>query len=324
MFLAKYYLLVNDKILNTFYNKNYLYASVFFNLELLDIFMLDKSIKQYNIQQLWLKKQVTFLKKKNNLLNNFYEITQKNKASIENGETSSYYSLSTNNNLYRLYEHSTNTLDFSKVIDLRKKVKKTILENRKNLVNFLLNGSKRSKKISSLVSLLGKKKIWFMCNILELNIIHVLLNSCLVKSYMDAINFIKNGYVYINRRMVSNTKYVVKKGDVIEIFYSKLYFRYLLQFRFINEKTYLKIRNKLWAKIKNKTSLTSGNERYLIKYYKDNSLFKYHIPSYIEVDFSVLSLIIVANIKSFYDLSYYFRKNLSYYFIRQYNWKWLS
>lgn len=64
LFLAKYYLLVNDKILNTFYNKNYLYASIFFNFELLDVFMFDKSVKQYNVQQLWLKKQATFLKKK--------------------------------------------------------------------------------------------------------------------------------------------------------------------------------------------------------------------------------------------------------------------
>lgn len=104
------------------------------------------------------KKTSYIFEKKNNLLNNFYEVTQKNKIFIENSEINSQYSLLTSNNLYKLYEHNLNALDFSKVIDLRKKVKKTILENRKNLINFLLIGSKRSKKISRLVSLLGKKK----------------------------------------------------------------------------------------------------------------------------------------------------------------------
>ena len=64
-----------------------------------------------------------------------------------------------------------------------------------------------------------------------------------------------------------------------------------------------------------------GNERYLINIYKNNSIYKYYIPSYLEVDYSVLTVVVVMNLRTYLDFSFFFRKFLSYFFFRHYVWK---
>jgi hypothetical protein len=157
-----------------------------------------------------------------------------------------------------------------------------------------------------------------MCSNLELSIISVLVNSKLVYSNSDAKNFLANGFVYVNRQMVSDYSYIVKSGDVVELVFSKLYYMYMLRLKLVNEKVNLKMKNKLWVKLRNKINLTKGNELYLINMYKNNNIYKFYIPSYMEVDYSVLTVIIVANLKSYLDFSFFFRKFLSYFFIRHY------
>jgi hypothetical protein len=84
------------------------------------------------------------------------------------------------------------------------------------------------------------------------------------------------------------------------------------------------MRNKLWIKLKNKYNLTAQNELYLFNLYKNNIIFKYKLPAYIEVDYFTLSIVVIKNIHNFYDINFFFRKFLSFFFFRQYNWKWIS
>lgn len=320
--MSKYGIILNDKVVSTLYSKNFNYASFFCNWEYFDISIYKNTLKLYNFYSILLKKQNSFLKKKTNLLNNFYTLTQKSRNYEDNIQFSS--SLSWNFFKYNFFFNYLNKLDISKVLDLRKKIKKTILENRKMLGNFLLNSSKRSFRLNRLVLLLGQKKIWAMCNNLELNIVAVLVNSRLVYTNLDALNFLKSGYIFVNRKVVFNSSYVVRKGDIIELLFSKAYYVYMLRLKLVNDKVFVKMRNKLWTKIKNKTNLTAGNERFLINVYKNNGIYKYYIPSYLEVDYSVLTIIVIMNLKTFLDFSFFFRKFLSYFFFRHYVWKWLS
>ncbi len=321
--LSRYSIVLNDKVLSILYSKSFSYNSFFCNWEYFDLVIYKNSIKLYSFYSILLKKQNSFLKKKVNLLNNFYTISQKSKNFDDLDLNNSY--LTTWDNLkYKFFLNYSNKLDLTKVLDLRKKVKKTILENRKLFSNFLLFNSKRSFRINRLALLLGQKKIWHMCSNLELSIISVLVNSKLVYSNSDAKNFLANGFVYVNRQMVSDYSYIVKSGDVVELVFSKLYYMYMLRLKLVNEKVNLKMKNKLWVKLRNKINLTKGNELYLINMYKNNNIYKFYIPSYMEVDYSVLTVIIVANLKSYLDFSFFFRKFLSYFFIRHYGWKWLS
>lgn len=320
--MSKFGIILNDKIVSALYSKNFSYMSFFCNWEYFDISVYKNTIKLYNFYAILLKKQNSFLKKKTNLLNNFYTLTQKSRnyddsLQLSNSVTWDFFK-------YKFFFNYLNKLDLSKVLDLRKKIKKTILENRKMLGSFLLTNSKRSFRLNRLVLLLGQKKIWTMCNNLELNVVNVLVNSRLVHTNSDALNFLKSGYVFINRKVSFNSSYVVKRGDVVELSFSKAYYMYMLRLKLVSEKVFMKMRNKLWTKIKNKTSLTMGNERYLINIYKNNSIYKYYIPSYLEVDYSVLTVVVVMNLRTYLDFSFFFRKFLSYFFFRHYVWKWLS
>ena len=84
-----------------------------------------------------------------------------------------------------------------------------------------------------------------MCNNLELNIVNVLVNSRLVHTNSDALNFLKSGYVFINRKVSFNSSYVVKRGDVVELSFSKAYYMYMLRLKLVSEKVFMKMRNKL-------------------------------------------------------------------------------
>lgn len=120
------------------------------------MFVYKNSIKTYCFYSVLFKKQNSFLKKKNNLLNNFYSTSQRSKYSDSFNSLDSYY-LGCDSLYYKLYFNDLNKFDLSKVLDLRKKVKKTVLENRKIFTNFLLKND-RSFKVSRLASYLGKKK----------------------------------------------------------------------------------------------------------------------------------------------------------------------
>jgi ribosomal protein S4 len=111
--------------------------------------------------------------------------------------------------------------------------------------NFLVVKSKRAFRLNKAILSLGRRKLWAMANSLELNIVNVLVSSRLIYSSADAKNFLSNGYVYVNRRAVNDAAYVLKKGDVLELVFSKLYFIYLSRLKLVNEKVYIKMKNKL-------------------------------------------------------------------------------
>lgn len=319
---TKYNILLNERVLNSSFARLFSYNSLFYNWEFLDILSYYNTTKLYVFYSILLKKQNSFLRKKNNLLSNYYSVSQKSR---ELGDYSGKcYNVSWQVNKYNLFWSTVSHLDITKVLDLRKKISKTILENRKIFSSFFYSKSKRSFKINRLVLLLGQKKIWNMCVCLELGIVQVLLNSGLIKSVNDALNFLSSGYVYVNRQPVFSSNYILRRGDILELVFNKTYYIYLLRLRTLNDKINSKMRNKLWLKLKNKTSLTIGNERFLINCYKNNYIYKFYIPSYLEVDYSVLTTIVISGINSYFDLSFFFRKFLVYFFIRHYNWKWLS
>lgn len=112
----------------------------------------------YIFYNILLKKQNSFLKKKNNLLNNYYSAVQKFKNN-EDFALDQVGDLSYSFSKINFFVASVSKFDTSKVLDLRKKLKKTILENRKIFANFLLFNSKRSYRLNKKILLLGGKRI---------------------------------------------------------------------------------------------------------------------------------------------------------------------
>lgn len=311
----------NDKIFSNLYNKIFNYTTIFVNYYFFKYYNVNTK-NSYIFNYILLKKQNSFLKKKLNLFNNFYVMSQKSSRSFEK-KFEKKSELEYFINLYRIKNESVISLESQKLVDLKKKMKKTILENRKILKKVVFLNTVRSYTLNKFISFFGKKKIWNNIISFEFRLINILLNSGLVKSYNDVIILLKLNLVCVNKYIMHNMYHTLAKGDLIELTYTKIYYIYLLKFKYICEKNILKIRNKIWLKFKNKHTLTEKNENNILNIYLNNWLLKYNIPNYLEVDYFTLTVFIVSNLKNINETSFFFRRFFALYLFRLYNWKWI-
>jgi hypothetical protein len=147
----------SDKIYINSYNKFFNYNVIFLNYYFYEYYILnDKS--NYIFNYILLKKQNSFLKKKINLFNNFYSMSQKTNKNIDK-KTDKKLNVNYFLNFYNINSNLFLNLDAQKLVDLKKKMKKTILENRKIFKKINLNNTVRSYTISKFITTFGKKKI---------------------------------------------------------------------------------------------------------------------------------------------------------------------
>lgn len=281
-----------------------------------------------------LKKQNSLIKKKINISNVLFSFNAKKTKLLEKSnnfiEDNQKYNKGLNVKYLNFFFYldmfsvNTNKLNFSKMIDLKKKLKKLILMNRKvlNMLNF--SKTRYSKHLTNTILIKSKQKSWWNVINFEMQLFFILINSGLIFSYFDSFNFLKNKCVYLNRVSKANPYITVKKGDLIELTLSKNYFIYLFFLNNNFEKNINKLKNKLSTKFKNKDSSSEKSDSYMLKLLKNNYIFKKNIPNYMEVDFFVLSVFIVKNINNYLNLSFINRKFIVFYMYKLYNWKWIS
>lgn len=311
----------NDKIFSNIYTKLFNYNTIFINYYFFKFYNINDKYS-YIFNYILLKKQNSFLRKKVNLFNNFYSMSQKSNKlfdrKLEKKTDLSYFI-----NYYKLDYNTVINLDAQKLIDLKKKMKKTILDNRKIIKKVVFTNTVRSYSLTRFINVFGKKKIWNNIISFEFRLLNILINSGLIKSYNDGLIFLKLNGIFVNRGLIKNANYLLVKGDIVELLYTKMYYIYLLKFKYICEKNILKIRNKIWLKFKNKHSLTEKNENNVLNVYINNWLLKYNIPNYLEVDYFTLTVCIVSSLKNINETSFFFRRFFALYLFRLYNWKWL-
>lgn len=130
---SKLILLINEKVLFSMYTKIFNFLSIFYNYYYLTFFSVNYFQNTYIFNYILLKKQNSFLKKKINLINNFYNVFQKSNKIIDRHKN--FKNINFFLKFYKLNYNLKINLNTQKVIDLRKKLKKLVLENRK-FVNF--------------------------------------------------------------------------------------------------------------------------------------------------------------------------------------------
>ena len=327
------------KILNFFYIKlnsllfvkNININFLFSNYVYLNFMVNSKDFFLLNI--FTIKKQNSIMKKKINVSNNFLFFNYKNSRILEKNfyleqgikndknilnKYCYYY------NFFNFFFNFTSKVNVSKLIDVRKKIKKLVLDNRKILNILNNNGVKYSKKLTKVIFFNSKLKIWWNLVNFEKKLYNVLINSCLVSSFSDSFNFIKNKNIFVNRILVTNPYKLLNLGDCVEIVINKNYFIYNYNLNIMFDKNLIKFKSKLVSNMKQKDNTISNSDKFILKLLKDNYFFKKNIPNYLEVDFFVLSCIFFREIKSFDDISYVNRKLVTFFMYRLYNWKWIS
>ncbi len=339
LFFFFYDFIILFKILNFFYNKlnNLIFIKninvrfLFSNYVYLNFLLNKKDNYLFNV--LVLKKQNSIMKKKINVSNSFLSFNYKRSKLLEKSfflesnfrndknvvnKYCYYY------NYFSFYYNFFYKISTSKLIDVRKKIKKLVLDNRKVLNILYFNRIKYSNKLTKLIFSFSKLKIWWNLINFEKRICNVLVNSCLTNTVFDSSNLIKNKNVYLNRVLITNYSKVIKVGDCIELVINNNYFIYNYNLNLMVDKNLIKYKSKLLSNIKQKDNSSNSSDKFLFRFLKDNNFFKKNIPLYLEVDFFVLSCIIFRDLKTYDDLSFVNRKLLTFFMYKTYNWKWIS
>lgn len=277
------------------------------------------------------KKQNSLIKKKFNFTHNLHPIFYKNnlKKRIDNKTNSNLQNqtvlFKNLNKIKFLNKNNTTSLNhnFLNLLNGKKKLKKSILTNRK-LYNFLnLNIFKTSKALSKNIVLKSKLKLLQNLISLEFSLLNIILNTNIIKSHKDLITIIQNNGIFLNRVLLKKINLVLNVGDILELCLSFKVYNYIKFFKQTSDKHLAKIRNKIWYKLRlvNKNNLKYNNNTLLSNVFKNNLIFKNSIPNYLEIDYFSLSFIIVFKNINFSNYSLNLKKILIIYLFKLYNWK---
>jgi len=216
-------------------------------------------------------------------------------------------SFNKNNNL----ENTKNNLVF-KNFDFVEKKLSYFKNNRKILKNIF----KKNKKIEFYMNRFLKKisKIKFLnyLNLFEFSIKNILLNSGFFLNKNDIFYFLKNKFVFVNNKIVFNLDYIVKKNDVISIYFNKYY--YFLYRKYLNN---LNI-NKYNMFFRKNTFNLKNDFNFINK----SIILKNDVPSYLEVDYISMSLILLY--KDVNDYNSFDLKLLNGFLKRLNTWKYIT
>lgn len=202
-------------------------------------------------------------------------------------------------------------------IDLKKKKKLIIFDNRKIIKFFLKNKSlKKQNKLSSYIINLLNFDSKNLINLFEFRINVILIKSQYFSNLEDSNFFIKNGFISINGKTEFNINSVVLRNDVIKINNRSQY--YLFYRNKIN-KSLFSLKKLNWAFYKFKKKKRKNKFFSKIYHWINSTVhFGFDIPFFLEIDYINLTIIVLfkpLNIVNYNSLKY-----LNFYLIRLYNW----
>ena len=305
---------------NFFFNNN---KTLFLNFNFLFFFNLKNNKKNYLFYYIYFKKQNSLLKKKYNYINSLNPIFFKtDNIKLINKSFSNFK----NNyflkkiNILKLSNFNFSNTDYYNLLNGKKKLKKTILNNRNYYMFLNFNNLKNSYKLTKNIKLKSKLRINNRLLSFEYSLINILINSHLVKSFNDINFLLSSNLIYVNRVCFNKKNVILNLNDLIEISISNKFYNYLYYFRFILEKNILKLRLKIWFKIKNKLFLDFNKKIFVNRLFKSISNYNLIFLNYLEVDFFSLSIFIINKNLNLFNFNLILKKLLVLYLFRLYNW----
>lgn len=253
-----------------------------------------------------------------------YEYVNSGKRFFENGKLKTHaHLLSTkigkNSSILskRIFAKSNFSMNFFKF-----KTKALITFNRKMLIRFFNFKIKRQNRITKYINSFIKFKVKNSLKFFNFTLINILVSSKLVINFKQAFFFVKKGFVFVNGRQCLKTNFFLKKGDLIQLNFSKTYItHYSLYFNFL-VRLNSRFRNKFFKKIIKRFNIKLGKNQIFL--FKNIIFFKKHIPTYFEVDFLTFSVYIIYTPFNFTFIDDKSNYLYNFYLNRLYNWKFLT
>lgn len=256
---------------------------------------------------------IIFFKKNNSSLKKIFNLSINH---YNNRNLINFKFTKTNLNYFLKLEHNSlnKNLNFLKLIDLKKKFIKNLIEYR-NFFNFIFNLKKMKFKNFfknfHLFSFFLKK---FFSNVILFNLKHVVMTLKYIFNYSDYFFLLKNHFIYLNRNVISTDKFL-NKNDLIEFLYFKNYFFYIFKINSVIFKKNILYKNFSYSNTKNlqKSQTIKFFNNYFFSFFNKNF--------YYESDYKTLTFILINNnfsITSFLNYKSSFFNN---FLINLYKWK---
>jgi len=332
LYVLKIFTIVNNFMFffNFFYfffkyieNLNY-FKKIYLNFDYFKLLTIKNSKKEFLYYYTQFKKQNSLLKKKYMFLNTL------NPLYFKKNSKKKLFEIKNNNNVSLIKENKEILLKNSgnkkfnsfNTLNGKKKLKKTILLNRYYL-NYLNHFNiKRSKKLNKFISLTSKQKISNILLSYQYGLINVISSTNLFKSYNDICKLLNSKNIYVNRLPSLKWNYILNTGDLVEFNINYRLYNYIVFLKQLSNKISLKLKNKLWFKIKNNhnNGKFNLNSSYLLKTTNIQNSYK-SIQEFIEFDYYTLTFFVIYKNLKLSNLNINIKKLLVVYLFKLYNWK---
>ena len=208
---------------------------------------------------------------------------------------------------------------FPKFFDFKKRLFGLLKENRDILKVLFLNKFCKQKKVTKFIQKFKHKSIinkllWFECSLFN-----ILIQSNFITYKSDIYFFLKNGFIFVNGKVVTNMFYQVCIGDRVQLVISNMYYHYHRFVKLFLKKIIFKIKQK--QKQKKTFDLYKQRSRYIPFWILKVLFYKNSIPRYLEVDFQTLTTTMLFLPNRMYYFNFVFLKFISLFNFRLYNWK---
>ena len=158
----------------------------------------------------------------------------------------------------------------------------------------------------------------------QLFLFTILLSSQFFFFKSDCFFFLKKFGVFLNGKLCSNPYKVLMVGDVVQIPVTCSFFFFLKKFNNISIFFFRKYSSKFHKIYASKKKKYRTRSYYMPKWVNRLAYVSEDIPSFLEVDFSILSVIIVYNCNSLFDIHSGISNYILLYLYRTYNWRTLA
>ena len=153
---------------------------------------------------------------------------------------------------------------------------------------------------------------------------NILLRSKLALTHQHAKELLFMECIYVNRKIVKNSFYIMKVGDSIQINFN---FSYLMSYQYIYSNLAIKqkrIKYCFQRWFHNRYDFYKQHTKRFPAWLLNFFFFQFDVPLFLEVDFHALTLFILRKPIFFFEVNFYTFKYINVYLMRLYNWKYLT
>lgn len=159
---------------------------------------------------------------------------------------------------------------------------------------FKTNFFERNKRLTKILKPLITQQTNVLLNQLEFSVNSVLLKSKLVLSASQLHELISFNCIFMNSKTVARTTTLVRPGSKIQIIPLKSYLVYYLYSYNLNLKWVYRTGYCLWRFYRHKFNLFKQSPKKLPNWLTRLVFYKQELPSYVEVDFTILTTCVIS------------------------------